>query len=173
MLPHRPRRSCHVACLVLALLVSGCLVQDDDAVMLGTRRLPVPVLRLAAPFAQLSINSVEATFERQGDDLRVYLRCTEAMWSPPRHVSAGTALITAHGASGGSGPIDCPGGLLPGISGSNDGFAGVQPGDSIWVGLDVEDPPGRHTRKTLGFVVLPDGRLQEVPGSVATPAWWK
>lgn len=162
-----------VACLLaLALIASACLVRDDLDDPPPPGRPPLPV-RVAHPFARLRIDPVEATFERREADLNVFVRCTDPFWAKPRQVAIG--IFTATGGTGGNGTtrVDCPGPGLPFVSEKGNGFADVAPGDPVWVGLDVARPGGDHARVMRGFVALPDGRLEAVPESAATPSWWQ
>lgn len=158
----------HAFVPALALIVSACLVRDD----LGEPPPVVPI-RIARPFARLRIDPVEATFERREADLSVFVRCTDPFWAKHRQVSVG--IFEATGDTGGNTgtSVDCPGPGLPVVSEKGNSFADVVPGDPVWVGLDVARPDGVHERVMRGYVVQADGRLEAVPESAATPAWWQ
>jgi len=129
--------------------------------------------RLAFPFARLRIDPVEMTFERRGDDLTVFVRCLEPIWTRPRQVNIGEFEAIGYGGGMSKGVIDCPGRRVPHANSGGDSFSDTKAGDPVWVGLDVEQPGGAHTRVMRGYVVQADGSLDAVPESAATPAWWE
>ncbi|MFN8423740.1 MAG: hypothetical protein U0470_10300 [Anaerolineae bacterium] len=169
----RRRPPLALACLpALALVLSACLVRDDLDDPPPPGRPPVPI-RVARPFARLRIDPIEATFERRDADLNVFLRCTAPFWAKRRRVEVG--IFEATGGTGGNSltSVDCPGPELPVISEKGNSFSDVAPGDPVWVGLDVARSDGARERVMRGFVMQPDGRLEAVPESAATPAWWR
>ena len=128
--------------------------------------------RLSFPFARLKIDPVEMTFERRGDDLTVFVRCLEPVWAKPRQVRIGEFEAIGQGGGNSKGVIDCPGRRVPHANSGGNSFSDIKAGEPVWVGLDVEQPGGAHTRVMRGYVVQADGSLKAVPESAATPAWW-